>query len=169
MMISKLIKMLICILSLYISTAYAESTQKQTNNTHVNYMYVVAAGRGHIQHVSTNHYILSMQIPSVNQVIQFSDRPQRIVKYISGQDLTNSWSQGDNSFTQDPPNAVLSGYNLSPKIIVLTRERIQGDTISYHFTSEKALATKNYSQITLTIDYKCLNGGIVVWQPGCTS
>jgi hypothetical protein len=40
--------------------------------------------------------------------IYFSDRPQRIVGHITTQRFLEWWSDGDDSFAVDPPNAVLA-------------------------------------------------------------
>ena len=38
----------------------------------------------------------------------FSDRPQRIVGHLSTEEFVESWGEGEDSFAEDPPNAVLS-------------------------------------------------------------
>jgi hypothetical protein len=38
----------------------------------------------------------------------FSDRPQRIVGHLSTQEFVETWGEGEDSFAEDPPNAVLS-------------------------------------------------------------
>ena len=38
----------------------------------------------------------------------FSDRPQRIVGHLSSAQFVELWGEGENSFAEDPPNAVLS-------------------------------------------------------------
>ena len=40
--------------------------------------------------------------------LYFSDRPQRVVGHISNERFVDLWSEGDNSFYDDPPNAVLA-------------------------------------------------------------
>ena len=40
--------------------------------------------------------------------IYFSDRPQRIVGHITTHRFLQWWSEGDDSFAADPPNAVLA-------------------------------------------------------------
>lgn len=40
--------------------------------------------------------------------LYFSDRPQRVVGHIHTRQFTDLWDRGDNSFADDPPNAVLS-------------------------------------------------------------
>jgi hypothetical protein len=38
----------------------------------------------------------------------FSDRPQRVVGHVSSRKFVNQWGEGENSFAEDPPNAVVS-------------------------------------------------------------
>jgi hypothetical protein len=38
----------------------------------------------------------------------FSDRPQRVVGHLSSRKFVNQWGEGENSFAEDPPNAVVS-------------------------------------------------------------
>lgn len=38
----------------------------------------------------------------------FSDRPQRIVGHLSTEEFVETWGEGEDSFAEDPPNAVLS-------------------------------------------------------------
>jgi hypothetical protein len=38
----------------------------------------------------------------------FSDRPQRVVGHLSNADFVGLWAEGENSFAEDPPNAVLA-------------------------------------------------------------
>jgi hypothetical protein len=38
----------------------------------------------------------------------FSDRPQRVVGHISTSEFVAIWGEGENSFAEDPPNAVLA-------------------------------------------------------------
>jgi hypothetical protein len=40
--------------------------------------------------------------------LYFSDRPKRIVGHMATTDFVELWAEGDNSFEEDPPNAVLA-------------------------------------------------------------
>ena len=40
--------------------------------------------------------------------LYFSDRPKRIVGHMTTADFVDLWAEGDNSFEEDPPNAVLA-------------------------------------------------------------
>ena len=38
--------------------------------------------------------------------LYFSDRPQRVVGHLTTQKFVEEWGEGENSFADDPPNAV---------------------------------------------------------------
>lgn len=44
----------------------------------------------------------------------FSDRPQRVVGHLGTADFVGLWGEGENSFAQDPPNAVLAFLFIDP-------------------------------------------------------
>jgi hypothetical protein len=66
----------------------------------------------------------------------FSDRPQRVVGHMTAKQFVDAWSEGENSFAEDPPNAVISFLgdgDSAPEdaIVVLKDPRLAGSTISY--------------------------------------
>ena len=40
--------------------------------------------------------------------LYFSDRPERVVGHMTTEQFVEQWTEGPNSFFEDPPNAVLS-------------------------------------------------------------
>ena len=40
--------------------------------------------------------------------LYFSDRPQRVVGHLTTKQFVDEWGKGENSFADDPPNAVIS-------------------------------------------------------------
>ena len=73
---------------------------------------MIQAKQGKIETKNGKTYLV-LQHADVNHVIMFSDRPNRIVKTITGNDLQKLWKVGNNSFEKDPPNAVLSSAGQS--------------------------------------------------------
>jgi hypothetical protein len=66
----------------------------------------------------------------------FSDRPQRVVGHVTAPAFIELWTQGENSFAEDPPNAVLCFMeegDRSPEdaVVVLRDPRLDGDAITY--------------------------------------
>ena len=105
------------------------------------------------------HYQLTMSQGDIDKVIMFSDRPNRIVKTITADQLQAMWKVGKNSFQEDPPNAVLSASGHLPEIIELTDMVVsQQGQVSYHFTMTANQAVKpsalgsTIQNVVLTID-----------------
>ena len=65
----------------------------------------------------------------------FSDRPERITGHIPSEDFLSSWGEGDNSFAEDPPNAVLSMFTkdeVHDVVVVLRDPVLEGNQWSYN-------------------------------------
>ncbi len=68
--------------------------------------------------------------------LMFSDRPERIVGHLTSAQFVEGWGDGDNSFLEDPPNAVLSfpaSQDETPEdvVVTLTSPRLDGETLTY--------------------------------------
>ena len=68
--------------------------------------------------------------------LYFSDRPQRVVGHLSSQQFVDLWSEGDNSFAADPPNAVISfvevgDHTPEDAIVILKDPQLDKDAITY--------------------------------------
>lgn len=68
--------------------------------------------------------------------LYFSDRPQRVVGHITNQQFVDLWAEGDNSFYDDPPNAVLAfiedGDERPEDVVVMLLEpSLVGDEMTY--------------------------------------
>ena len=66
----------------------------------------------------------------------FSDRPQRVVGHMSTRKFVNEWAMGENSFADDPPNAVVSFMEAGDAMpeeatLVLSNPKLNADTLSY--------------------------------------
>jgi hypothetical protein len=66
----------------------------------------------------------------------FSDRPQRVVGHLTSRQFVDEWDKGENSFADDPPNAVLSFLvtgDVSPEdaIVVIDNPKLDGDDLTY--------------------------------------
>lgn len=71
-----------------------------------------------------------------NATLYFSDRPKREVGHLTTERFVDLWDEGENSFTVDPPNAVLSFLELddSPPedaVVVLSKPMLEGESITY--------------------------------------
>ena len=71
--------------------------------------------------------------------LYFADRPQREVGHMSSAHFVANWPAGDNSFADNPPNAVLSfaepGDRLPEDAVVVIQDpHLDGDTLTYNIT-----------------------------------
>src|SRR5918993_5480336 len=66
----------------------------------------------------------------------FSDRPQRIVGHLSTEEFVETWGDGEDSFAEVPPNAVLSFLAKGETepwntVIEISDPKIAGSDLSY--------------------------------------
>ena len=71
--------------------------------------------------------------------LMFSDRPERIVGHLTAAQFVDGWGHGENSFLDDPPNAVLSfleeGDEIPEDVVVtITNPRLAGADLTYDAT-----------------------------------
>jgi hypothetical protein len=89
--------------------------------------------------------------------LYFSDRPQRIVGHMATTDFVDLWGEGDNSFEEDPPNAVLSflepGEDVpSDTVIVIRMPRLENGQLSYSVQTLEGILPAQAGPVTLFID-----------------
>jgi hypothetical protein len=89
--------------------------------------------------------------------LYFSDRPQRIVGHLATADFVDLWSEGDNSFETDPPNAVLAflepGDDVpEDAVIVITNPHLDGGDLSYSVDVLEGMVPAKTGPVTLFID-----------------
>ena len=89
--------------------------------------------------------------------LYFADRPKREVGHMSTEHFVNVWSEGENSFADDPPNAVLS--YLDPKhdfpadtVVVLREPRLEGGDLTYSVEILDGTLPKEAGPVALFID-----------------
>lgn len=66
----------------------------------------------------------------------FSDRPQRVVGHMSSRKFVDQWDEGEDSFAEDPPNAVVSfledGDETPEEVTMTIRDpHLDGNTLTY--------------------------------------
>ena len=69
----------------------------------------------------------------------FSDRPQRVVGHVHTREFVEQWDEGENSFAEDPPNAVVSflekGDAPPEEVTIELRDpQLAGDNLTYNVT-----------------------------------
>ena len=66
--------------------------------------------------------------------LMFSDSPDRVTGHVPTEEFLDSWGDGDDSFADDPPNAVLSVFTeeeVHGVVVVLSEPALNGDQWSY--------------------------------------
>jgi len=66
----------------------------------------------------------------------FADRPQRVVGHLTNRKFVDQWGEGEDSFADDPPNAVVSfledGDAVPEEVTMTIRDpKLDGDTLTY--------------------------------------
>jgi hypothetical protein len=89
--------------------------------------------------------------------LYFSDRPQRIVGHIGTREFVEIWGEGDNSFGDDPPNAVLAfaprgGITPQDVVVEISEPALSGPDLSYAATVLDGSLPARAEGCTLFID-----------------
>ena len=76
-----------------------------------------------------------LTLKGVNPItILFSDRPERLAGHMATDDFVPFWSEGENSFQSNPPNAdlaILEGSEMDNVVVTLHEPRLEGGDLSY--------------------------------------
>ena len=89
--------------------------------------------------------------------LYFSDRPQRIVGHMTTADFVDLWAEGDNSFEEDPPNAVLAFLEPGDEapqdaVVVIQQPRLENGQLSYSIKTLEGTVPTQAGPVTLFID-----------------
>lgn len=89
--------------------------------------------------------------------LYFSDRPQRVVGHMATADFVDLWSEGDNSFEEDPPNAVLAFLepddNAPEDVVVVIQDpRLENGNLTYSIQPLDGTVPAQAGPVTLFVD-----------------
>lgn len=90
--------------------------------------------------------------------LYFSDRPERVVGHVTSEMFVDLWDEGENSFAENPPNAVLAflepGADVPEDVVTVIRNpRMEGTSLSYDLeVLEGAMPAHAKGGVTLFID-----------------
>lgn len=89
--------------------------------------------------------------------VMFSDRPERIAGHLTAAQFVDGWGEGENSFQDDPPNAVLSFLGEGDEtpedvVVTLTNPRIEGPDLTYSVTVLEGEVPASSGPCSLFID-----------------
>ena len=99
------------------------------------YLYVITSKHGEIKQTSDGSWELILDHGNIEEVLAFSDRPYRIVKHITGEELKKLWPEGHNSFEKDPPNATVV-INQHVHTVQLLSIHVGGSKTTYKLKSD---------------------------------
>jgi len=100
----------------------------------------------------------TLTIPYEREIFAFTDRPNRQHAYLNATELTSLWNTGENTFAENPPNAVLTWVEdgeVREAEIILTAAQVgdQGRSITYQFQFEAGHALpQTAARVSLFID-----------------
>lgn len=121
----------------------------------VDWLFVITASHGDIKQTD-EAYHLELKHSHVNRVLMFADRPKRIVRTISTKTLAKLWENQIDSFSSDPPNAVMV-YNEKTVPMVLQSMVVNKDNIRFKISHDDYPLTKvSADGISLFIDSKTI-------------
>jgi hypothetical protein len=89
--------------------------------------------------------------------LYFSDRPKRIVGHMTTADFVELWAEGDNSFEEDPPNAVLAFLETGDQapedaVVVIKQPSLENGRLSYSIETLEGTVPTETGPVTLFID-----------------
>jgi hypothetical protein len=148
--------------TLLLNSAHAQENQtRAVNSKSSEFIPIQHAQSGLSAQINATTRTLELNNIS-DKTILLSDRPERIVTSISTRDFIHNWSNGEDSFKVDPPNAVLVlhssiGQQSEPIIMQLFNPSYDLDKKSLKYDVMQVNATAFYlptqfGQATLVID-----------------
>lgn len=85
----------------------------------------------------------------------FSDRPHRLTGHMATNDFVDSWSEGDDSFAADPPNALLSIFSedeVVDVVVVLRDPSLRDGDLTYAVDVTEGELVGSDAPVNLFID-----------------
>lgn len=100
----------------------------------------------------------SLTLDQVPPTLMFSDRPNRVTGHMTTSHLLDAWAEGDNSFAEDPPNAVLSIFGDSKEPTLATIELVgkptmDGERLTYSIRVLEGSIPATFGSSSLFIDH----------------
>lgn len=114
----------------------------------------------------------SLRLVNVNQqVLFFSDRPDRIVGHLTMDQYLDEWTSVPDAFNDDPPNAALSVYEASGTdnavaVVEIMNPVIDGNDIVYTYSLLEGSVPDSGGATSLFIDRIGIGGGVGVGYHG---
>ena len=100
-------------------------------NTRVSLLFVLTARQGSIHLDDEGHHILTFHKQDIDDLVAFTDRPERLAFKVSVPMLKAFWDSGARSFSRIPPNAVVEDRSLDIEITELTGIGHDGELVQF--------------------------------------
>lgn len=143
-------------MALMFSGAYAKPADSvQSTKKDVSYLSVLQASQGDLAKTDQKDIYQLVFKRHDMQALIFSDRPNRIVKFLQPKAMKNmEWNHGPNSFKKDPPNAVLYAPGTPAHVVELLSMSVNKHKVSFTLKSLEAnqLTVSKLKQPILVID-----------------
>lgn len=100
--------------------------------------------------------------------IYFTDRPRREAGHSTTADFVAQWSEGNDSFAKDPPNAtlsVLAGNEVENVVVTLSNPRLDGNDLTYDVRTLEGTLPRAGGGAALFIDVVVVRRAPVVVVP----
>src|SRR6185369_6044184 len=106
---------------------------------------------------------LTLSDVSANSII-FADRPVRAAGHVLTSEFIKQWDVGNNSFSQDPPNATISvlgsdGASVKDAVVVLKTPKLEGDQLTFDVSVLEGDLANATGPTSLFIDWFAARGG----------
>jgi hypothetical protein len=95
--------------------------------------------------------------------IYFTDRPVRQAGHVKTKDFMGMWSEGQDSFAKDPPNASLTilqpGGKSTDMVVTLSNPQLKGNDLTYDYKTLQGEPPKESGAAALFIDWVAVRMG----------
>ncbi len=152
---------------LLFTLASCDSSKASSQKGEISYLFVIMSNYGKIHQASDGSYQLILDHGDVEKVLAFSNRPYRLVQHETGDALKTMWSQGSNSFAEDPPNATVI-INQQLQTIILLNMNVVGDQTIFTIRADgpqSLLDASGVTQLFMDMDQKRHNGAHEAFVP----
>jgi UDP-N-acetylglucosamine 2-epimerase len=76
-------------------------------------------------------YVIAVPINNIHSILQYSEKPNKVSKYITAKELLTIWQQ---SFVTVHPNGSISSNKMQPIAVTFTNVKIKGNNAYFNFT-----------------------------------
>jgi hypothetical protein len=114
------------------TTHSTTTTQQSVQSSAPAFNFVLQGKTGKIKKgTAENTYVMVVPIKSIKYLLQYSERPHKVSKYISTSNLATIWQH---NFTQVPPNGSISANSMHPIAVTFNSIKIKDNNVYFNVT-----------------------------------